>query len=422
MGIFLIVAPKTAHEQGKKWAGWAVIAIIITNMPKFLVTFFDVNVFASLIAKLVIFTLIGYGLGFMYFKFRNRNVNSSDCSDNSLACSNELTHQNIHIERPGNEARMPISIEAKPILNNQPPVKAMPAITIESSHQSMQEIEDRLYEQIAQEIETNAVDKGTWTKAFAQSGGDDKLTRVAYIKTRFEKLLVAEKIRLEAFQREQEREALQRKREEIIRIEIAQFEQENAEALRALQTSVEWFDFKVGCSRGSIGEVKKAAYKDPLLLYIANSNDGMTALHLAVNEKQQEVARYLAERGARVEARNSGGETPIDIAKRTGQTELATLLQDDGKSRFPVVTQAVRDMKSRTAMPKPDGPSHYVVLCISRDANDEQILAGYQNQKGIQESQKFQNAETEVRLKLIENAKEVLLDPVKRAAYDQSLD
>lgn len=289
---------------------------------------------------------------------------------------------------------------------------------IEPSQQSMPEIEDQLYEQIAQEIETDTVDKGTWTKAFAQCDGDDKQTRVTYIKTRFEKLLAAEKIRLEALQREQEREALQREREEIARIGIAQFEQQNADALRSLQVSVEWFDFRSHCSRGSIDEVKDAAYKNPLLLYIANSNDGMTALHLAVNEKQQEVARFLAERGARVDALNSGGETPIDIAKRTGQQELATLLQDDGKPRFPVVTQAVRDMKSRTAMPKPDGTSHYVVLCISRDANDEQILAGYQNQKIIQESRKFQDAETEVRLKLIENAKEVLLDPVKRAAYD----
>lgn len=111
--------------------------------------------------------------------------------------------------------------DAEPIMNNPPPVNAMPAIAIESSQQSMEEIEGRLYEQIAQEIETNAVDKGIWTKAFAQSGGDDKLTRVAYIKARFEKLMAAENARLEA---------LQQGREEVARREC-----EKAEATRLEQ-------------------------------------------------------------------------------------------------------------------------------------------------------------------------------------------
>lgn len=92
--------------------------------------------------------------------------------------------------------------DAKPTMNNRPPVNAMPSIAIESSPQSMPGIEDRLYEQIAQEIETNAVDKGIWTKVYAQAGGDDKLTRVAYIKVRFEKLMAAENARLEAMQQE----------------------------------------------------------------------------------------------------------------------------------------------------------------------------------------------------------------------------
>ena len=110
--------------------------------------------------------------------------------------------------------------EAKHTMNNQPPVNAMPAIAIESSQQSMEEIEDRLYEQIALEIETNTVDKGIWTRVFAQSGGDDKLTRVAYIKARFEKLIAAENARLEAMLHEREEVArLEREKAETIRLE-----------------------------------------------------------------------------------------------------------------------------------------------------------------------------------------------------------
>lgn len=111
--------------------------------------------------------------------------------------------------------------ESKPAMNNPPPVNVMPAIAIELSQQSMPEIEDRLYEQIAQEIETNAVDKGIWTKAFAQSGGDDKLTRVAYIKARLEKLMVAETARIEVMQLEREENA----RRECEKAEATRLEQ-----------------------------------------------------------------------------------------------------------------------------------------------------------------------------------------------------
>jgi len=63
-------------------------------------------------------------------------------------------------------------------------------------------LEDRLYEQIAQELEANAVDKGIWTNAYAQAGGDDKQTRVLYIKLRFTRLLAIEGDRKESIRQE----------------------------------------------------------------------------------------------------------------------------------------------------------------------------------------------------------------------------
>lgn len=48
--------------------------------------------------------------------------------------------------------------------------------------------EDRLYAQIAQELDTDTVDKALWTKAYAQAGGDEKQTRVLYIKARFARM------------------------------------------------------------------------------------------------------------------------------------------------------------------------------------------------------------------------------------------
>jgi len=54
--------------------------------------------------------------------------------------------------------------------------------------------EERLYDQIANELETDTVDKDLWTKAYAEAGGDNKQTRVRYIKARFARLLAMENV------------------------------------------------------------------------------------------------------------------------------------------------------------------------------------------------------------------------------------
>lgn len=57
--------------------------------------------------------------------------------------------------------------------------------------------EDRIYRQIAEELETGATDKGLWTRLFAECSGDEKQTKVLYIKQRAERLISAERLRLE---------------------------------------------------------------------------------------------------------------------------------------------------------------------------------------------------------------------------------
>ncbi len=67
--------------------------------------------------------------------------------------------------------------------------------------------EDRIYALIATELETNAQEKGLWTRLFAQCGGDEKQTKVLYIKQRAERLIAAESLRLEHVARERAAEA-----------------------------------------------------------------------------------------------------------------------------------------------------------------------------------------------------------------------
>lgn len=48
--------------------------------------------------------------------------------------------------------------------------------------------EDRVYAEIAKELETGVADKGLWTRLFAECDGDEKRIKVAYIKQRAAKL------------------------------------------------------------------------------------------------------------------------------------------------------------------------------------------------------------------------------------------
>ncbi|MBX3331079.1 MAG: DUF2569 family protein [Nitrospira sp.] len=85
---------------------------------------------------------------------------------------------------------VPPSRTSKDMSSLQPTVKptALISISDKPSQNTAEAHEDRLYAQIAQELDTNTVDKALWTKAYAQAGGDEKQTRVLYIKARFARL------------------------------------------------------------------------------------------------------------------------------------------------------------------------------------------------------------------------------------------
>lgn len=76
--------------------------------------------------------------------------------------------------------------------------------TPNSQGQQMGNLEDWAYEQVGKELDSNNLNKAAWTKAFAQAGGDDKQTRVLYIKARVEKLTTMEQTRLDEIHRDQE--------------------------------------------------------------------------------------------------------------------------------------------------------------------------------------------------------------------------
>ncbi len=57
--------------------------------------------------------------------------------------------------------------------------------------------EENIYVAIATELETGSVDKGLWTRLFAECSGDEQQTKALYIKQRAERLISAERISAE---------------------------------------------------------------------------------------------------------------------------------------------------------------------------------------------------------------------------------
>lgn len=71
----------------------------------------------------------------------------------------------------------------------------------------------------------------------------------------------------------------------------------------------------------------KGEIESPVLEYLLAVKYTDTGLYMAVKNKHTDIAKFLAEEGALVNARNGDGKSPIDLAKESGQAELAVFFQ-----------------------------------------------------------------------------------------------
>ena len=81
---------------------------------------------------------------------------------------------------------------------------------------------------------------------------------------------------------------------------------------------------------GRIKKVKEYFDNNPNVDVDHKSASGVTALQFAINRKNTEIARFLLQRGAKVDQQNEHEETLLFDAIRIGSEELANLLLDYG--------------------------------------------------------------------------------------------
>lgn len=181
---------------------------------------------------------------------------------------------------------------------------------------SMDEMEDAIYERIGTELESNTLDKGAWTRAFALEGGDDAKTRATYIQIRFEKLKKAEVSRFDGITSSRERAV----HPELEHEQKCQQERERAQAqdlfrevsipvateTDGVPSASEAIRFHNYVRYGKIEEVIGMLKSNPGLISVCNDK-GDTALYIAAIENNVGLAKLLIASGAKLDERYSLG-------------------------------------------------------------------------------------------------------------------
>lgn len=354
VGLWLrsLISPQggaeSAHELARVWAGWMIFATCITLLPGFIgkldrLTFFKWFVGGGILVA------IAYLLGWAYgnlFRFREGEVR---------------THPPR--QPPGAARTEPVADPAPYVPNAQlalfPPAY-VPASGLELGHHTIAalvggdrsadsatlfenaviELEEKAYDQVGQELETHTVDRATWTKAFAQAGGDDQQTRVVYIQLRVEKLVSSGMVRLKA-----EHELADRRAKEEAQAKAA----EELQRIRALPGKISrgLIDAKTAaeavgelgpeflnlCREADLRTLMEMVERQPMLLAVADV-EGNTALHIVAVSRGHEFIQYFLQAGANRNARNLFGDTPLDAAASLlGMgSDAVAILGSDGMS------------------------------------------------------------------------------------------
>jgi len=178
--------------------GWIVL-LVIFGIWKSL----DKQIGTSAIIGGIRGAILGGGIFFLYYWAKNnpqkhiRRGNSAEAGP-SFSAAAPVSSVTIN-PALSNAVSSEVTVGPQPV-SLTPAVDGRAAIRIAASQYANfpnTVDEDRVYALIAEELEAGRPEKGLWTRLFAECGGDEKETRVLYIKQRAQRLIAAEQLRLE---------------------------------------------------------------------------------------------------------------------------------------------------------------------------------------------------------------------------------
>jgi len=334
VGLWLrsLISPQggaeSAHELARVWAGWVIFASCITMLPGFIGKLDRLSFFKWFVGGGIL-VAVAYLLGWAYgnfFRFRDGDVRSSSARmPNHAPRAEPVANPSVYVPNAQLALFPPAYAPAPGLDFEEHAIAALTGAAADSDsaallENALNDVEEKAYDQVGQELETNTVDRATWTKAFAQAGGDDKQTRVVYIQLRVEKLVSSGTVRLKA-----EQDLAEKRAKDEARVRAA----EDLQRSRALPGKISkgLVDAKTAadavgdlgmqflnlCRDADLKILKEMVERQPMLLAVADI-EGNTALHIVSVSRGHEFIQYFLEAGANRNARNLFGDTPLDAA------------------------------------------------------------------------------------------------------------
>ncbi len=190
----------TPVATGRRWMNWLVYLSPINSTARGFAALFSGFGdpgwhFAQAVIVVPIFALIGFVAGWLFAKIRGPK--EEPLAEHTQPRNDE----NEAPPRYQSKQTVQAAVHADAIREKAPsspaPHKYGPSEypDFRPTSAGSDTLQASVYAAIAKELESGETDKGLWTRLFAEANGDEKMTKVAYIKQRAAKLMEAERTR-----------------------------------------------------------------------------------------------------------------------------------------------------------------------------------------------------------------------------------
>lgn len=163
--LFRFLAPRPplliATQVARRWGAWAIAVCTVTLFPKVVRSQFGADAVAIWLLGIVVLGGAAFLVGLAWASATRRRV------------------------REPADAVRPETIEGP----SAAPARDAPMNIPDMEETHVVHSQDDVYERIAEELEGGPLQKGLWTRLFAECDGDENRTKVAYIKERAAQLL-----------------------------------------------------------------------------------------------------------------------------------------------------------------------------------------------------------------------------------------